>query len=371
MDRKSLSSVDVRFLVRELQSLLNAKIDNIFQYGTIFYLQMHNAEHGKQLLKLVLPDFCCLTDIKAEQSANQSGFSSLLRKYLSNTRIEELKQFQNERIIIIKLKGKEESWLLIAELFSKGNLILCDEQMLIKACLFSQKWSLREIKPGLNYIFPESVDPFSLHKDELKDIFRKSSRDSVVKAFAMDLGFGGLFAEELCLRLHIDKEQKPSDLSDTVVAGLTKELKGLLDQYQPSLIFDADAKVIDFSPIPLERYDSFEQKKVSSLSEAIDTFLREYIPKKKKNDKYDLEIKKFHTILEQQEKSLGLIQQEIDEERKKGDLLYEKYAVVKEVLDTLKSAREKYSWKEIKQKLKNHPLIKNVDEETGKISLDL
>ena len=57
--------------------------------------------------------------------------------------------------------------------------------------------------------------------------------------------------------------------------------------------------------------------------------------------------------------------------REKGELIYHKYNLIKEVLDEINKASKKYSWKEIKEKLKEHKIIKEVNEKERKIIIEL
>ena len=41
------------------------------------------------------------------------------------------------------------------------------------------------------------------------------------------------------------------------------------------------------------------------------------------------------------------------------------------MIDDLKKAREKYSWKEIKEKLKNHQVVKRIIEKENSIIIDI
>ena len=44
---------------------------------------------------------------------------------------------------------------------------------------------------------------------------------------------------------------------------------------------------------------------------------------------------------------------------------------VSSVLESLKEARKKYSWKDIKEKLKGHAVVKEVNEKENTVSIEL
>ena len=93
--------------------------------------------------------------------------------------------------------------------------------------------------------------------------------------------------------------------------------------------------------------------------------------KKKTTEGYEKKIKKTNEVLERQRKTLQELQQSIDDNPKKGELIYEKYAVIDEILKEINKARKKYSWKDIKKKLKGHKIIKDINEKEGKIIVEL
>ena len=57
--------------------------------------------------------------------------------------------------------------------------------------------------------------------------------------------------------------------------------------------------------------------------------------------------------------------------RQKGELIYQNYQLIKEILDELNKASKKYSWKEIKEKLKGHKVIKEVNEKERKVIIEV
>jgi len=369
MERKSLSSIDLGFLARELKILEGAKVDAIFQYESIVYIQFHVTNIGKKILKFSLPNFAFITEARAEKEKKQSAFSTILKKHLLNSRLTGIKQHKNERILVMCMETKEQKYNLIAELFSQGNLILCDEKNQIIGCLTTKKWAQREVISGTEYNFPDSKNPFDLTLNETEKIFLGSEKESLVKSIAIDLGLGGLYAEEICIRANLSKGKKPNEISKNDVKSVHEQLQLLKKSKARPIIVYESGKVADISPVKMEYYKNMQIEEQESFSTAIETFLKMYRPKK--INKYEKEIEKLMNIIEAQEKQSGKINEEVEDNRKKGDLIYEKYSVVNDILSTLKKAREKHSWKEIKEKLKGHKVVKSVDEKEGKIVIEL
>jgi len=76
-------------------------------------------------------------------------------------------------------------------------------------------------------------------------------------------------------------------------------------------------------------------------------------------------------LIEKQEEQLKIIEETYKENVQKGELLYEKYQIVDTLLKDLKVAKEKHSWKEIKEKLKSFHFVKEIKENEGKIILEI
>ena len=95
--------------------------------------------------------------------------------------------------------------------------------------------------------------------------------------------------------------------------------------------------------------------------QAQEKFVKE---KQTKEDKTSLIIKK-------QEDRLKALEKSVKENQRKGELIYENYQEIKQLLDNINSDRKKMSWDELKKKYKNNKLLKEIDEKTGKIMVDL
>ena len=76
-------------------------------------------------------------------------------------------------------------------------------------------------------------------------------------------------------------------------------------------------------------------------------------------------------MIEKQEKSVKKLEKEIEENTKIGELMYNKYQLIEDVLNQINFARKKHSWKEIKDKLKGHKVVKEINEKEGKIVIEI
>jgi predicted ribosome quality control (RQC) complex YloA/Tae2 family protein len=76
-------------------------------------------------------------------------------------------------------------------------------------------------------------------------------------------------------------------------------------------------------------------------------------------------------ILQNQENQQKSLSEMIEVNKRKGELIYENYALVDEIIRTVKKAKEKYSWQEIQSRLKEHKKIKDIDLKTKELTIKL
>ncbi len=360
--KKELSSLDLRYLIKEFAILKNAKVNKLYHYRNELLLDLHVPSKGKHFLKIVLSNLIFITESKRDYNI-PSNFTMFLRKTLVNSRLRDIKQLESERILDFEFE-KEKKFHLIIELFSRGNIILCRSDYKILGCLTVQKWRQRTIKKGEMYDYPKR--PFNLYKikeKELKELIKNSKMDSIVKVLAVDLGIGGVYAEELCLTAKIDKNKK--ELNDKEIKKLHEKLKKLISKKSESGIYENG----DIVPFKLEQFKDLKFEKFKTFNEAIDKKYGKIEDIVK--TRHDLKVGKILRILEEQKETIKELEKKSEENTKKGELIYEKYQQIDSIIKELNEIRKKHSWKEIKEKLKGHKVIKDIDEKDKKIILEI
>ena len=110
------------------------------------------------------------------------------------------------------------------------------------------------------------------------------------------------------------------------------------------------------------------------LNESLDKILTEKTitqEKETKEKSFKENKSKIQKILDMQKLTIEKQKKTIKEGNDKGDLIYKHYNEIQDIIAELNKIRKKYSWKEIKTKLKSHKVIKEINEKTGKITLEL
>jgi predicted ribosome quality control (RQC) complex YloA/Tae2 family protein len=180
-----------------------------------------------------------------------------------------------------------------------------------------------------------------------------------------------MYAEELCLLGEVDKNSNTKELSSEKYAKLYKGLKLLLNK-------EISAKASDTEVYPFEleslKSNSIQLKEYNSFSEAIRQNYDMIKHVESKKDSHQ-NVERIQKILDEQVKLLKDAEESYLENQAKGELMYEKYQEIDNILKTIKEARTKHSWNTIRQKLNDNPefkkIIKDIDEKNNSIIIEI
>jgi len=370
MVKKNISSLDLAAIVNELQFLVEGRVTKIYNPDKKeFVFQIHARGKGKQLLRIFPGMFLNLTNTK-ESTLRPSGLCLQLRKYLSNAFLREIYQKDSERIIVFIFEAKDPNekervitkFNLIIELFSKGNLILTDKNWKIITSSTMQVWESRTVKAREPYKFPPAC--FNWKKatqKEIQNIVKNSDKKNLATCLATELGFGGLYAEELCKINKIDPKKQISEVTDEDVKLIFKGIKILLKQIQEPI-----GLIYEKNVAPLELVEQKPIKKLKSFNEALNT-----LNPLEKESPYENKIRSIKKIISSQEEAIKELEGKIELNTKKGELIYEKYPPLQKLLDVVKELKKSKEWKDIEKDLKKEKKIKKVDLKNKKIIIDL
>ena len=368
--KKQLSSLDLHFLVKELQALKDSRIDKIYNpENNIIVFSLYKMNAGKKLLKIVVGQTLLLADEK-EDYGEILGFGMLLRKHLDGYFLYDIGQIEPERILKFSFKVKDGKKYLYMEFFGKGNAILCDEHNVIINALEHHEFRERVVKPRLKYVYPVmSYNIFDLNKNNLIDLIKNSKKDSIIVSLATELGLGGIYSEEICLLSKIDKNKNPKNIEDKEINAILSSIKTITNKKISPVIVMQDDELIDAVPFDLEYYQNHQKKSFSTFNEALSFFYSHF--KEVKETEFDKKLRNLQRIIEEQKAAIEELKKEEKESREKGELIYHKYNVIKEILEEMNKASKKYSWKEIKEKLKEHKVIKEINEKDRKVVVEI
>ena len=364
---RGLASFDIYIIVSELQELIGCYVEKIYQLSRNEILIRLHQKTANQKASLFIRngEFFCLTKKSFDAPEKPSLFAMTLRKYLLNGKISEISQHEFDRIIKIKIGRKEGDYTLICELFSTGNIILCDPQGRIIRPLLKQEWASRLIKSGATYRPPPSqTNPFSLTEQDFRLLLSKSSKD-LVRSLATSLNLSGLYAEELCARAGFEKNTKPSELDDTSLGKLYRELRTFLTPFQQKEIHPVfvkkDGRIVDILPFPFLSFSGVDYEPAERFSNGLELFIDAHPVKRPQEIAHDTRVERLKRQLTQQQELIKEFQNNITQKKHEADLIYMNFQPLEKILQEITSIlKQKDKDHDIRKILKN-PMVKQFD----------
>lgn len=333
---KSLSSIEVNFIVKELKQIEGARLDKVFSQENEFLLKLYKFKNI--FLDIVPGHFIVLAQEKSFES-DPNQFCMILRKYLTSSTLEKIEQLDFERIIVITFRGQQETYSLILELFGTGNLILSKENKII-ACLEKREFKDRKLQPGINYQRPPQNAPNikALDQEEFSKRLDTSKKETLVKKLAVDFGLGGTYAQEVLARSKIQKDLKKI-LHDQKLL-LLNTIKNLLDEQLSPTISQQEAFPIDMLTRP-------KDKQLDTFSQAI-LKTKEALPIKDQKDK---ELESLNIILKTQQEQLKDLELKIINYKEIADQIYKNYNLIEQLIKEVKDTKYKTTNPKILEKI--------------------
>jgi predicted ribosome quality control (RQC) complex YloA/Tae2 family protein len=261
-------------MTNELQQLVSGRISKIHQPNSqeiVFHIRAGGKNH--RLLISIHPSYSRIqiTNETIENPSEPPMFCMLLRKHLEGGFVSSIKQLSMDRVIIIRVEGKNEIGddmvreLHVEIIGRHSNVILVDPSRTL--ILDSLKHlspsvnSYRTILPGQPHIVPpaqDKMDPFTVSEQEFLDILKEE--DNAKGILQKLAGFSPLHASELAYRL-----DNHNDEPFTIFTNLLNEF---IQKDQVNSYFENGNKTF-FSSIPLQHLDG-EGTHFQTLGELLD-----------------------------------------------------------------------------------------------------
>jgi predicted ribosome quality control (RQC) complex YloA/Tae2 family protein len=356
--KKQVTGFDITRLVIDLTELVGGYFEKAYQLSPDELVFRFNIPKVKKVeLYINFKGYIYMSGDSKPKPEQPSTFAMVLRKHLKNARVIEISQHDFDRILVIKL-SKHENFRLILELFGEGNAVLVQDDEAESRIInthYQRSWSQRTLRPGHPYTFPPGrAIPFKMALTEVEEILKGSKKD-IVRTLAMDLNLGGLYAEEVCVRTSLDKNQKASRLEhsdiEEIFTTIRKIHEGVVNNPEPQMVYDK-TEPIDMAPIKLMIYGSNQSKAYPDLSGGLEeyfTLIEESaaVSVSEKTRKLLNEKARLFRQLEQQKEAMDRYEQTGIEKKRLADLIYQHYQLIEAVLEKISVLRKKYEWDEI------------------------
>jgi len=339
--KESLSSLDVTASVRDLQALVGGHIDKVYHPSLEhLVLAVRMPGEGKYFIHFHVGAWLYVSDKSGEMPQTPSDFAMMLRKRITNARVNSIRQQGFERIAVLELE-KDEKFDLVLELFGDGNAILVKDGTIIQP-LTSHTWKHRDVRARKPFVFPPPVpNPLAISEAEFLNLLQSSDAD-LVRTVATKLNTGGRYSEEICSRAGLDKSAKASG-SDLRTAGLLLETirtlsKEILADGKGYIVLKAD-KIEDVVPLRMKLYADSATEEFPSFSAAVENYVSR-IPEPVKEERREraFELERLKRKLAQQEAAIMSLQDEGRETQIVGDFIFANYEEVSRALVSAKTA---------------------------------
>jgi len=357
---KALSSLDLKKIVYELQPWAGSRVNKVYQIDDEILFELYKKE--RVVLSVKAGDRINLTDYKKEKPKIPPGFCMLLRKRVEGGRLTGIRQEGFDRVVVLEFE-KGEKLYLVAELFSKGNLVLCDSEMKIVQPLRVEFWKGRQVKPRVKYKFPpECVDVARIGRDVFEKLLVDEDKKIVV-VLATKFGLGGEYAEEVCHRACVDKDMKANEV----------DLKKVWDEVQFVLKHVEKSKPFRLEGGGVSAFE-LKGKKGEVLDSDFNSAVDEFYSKGEFEEDEGVEESLKKALIEKRMETLGEVQKAIDEferEAEEAQRIGEWLKVNSLEVQKLLSEIEKYRKEGLSLEAAAKKLGMDIRKDSGKVILEV
>lgn len=363
--KQGMTNVDVAALAAELGPLLaGARLDKAYQPAREqVLLRLRRKGAGKLDLLVELGRFATVTRRPPQNPDKPSMVAQILRSTFENARLSAVRQVGFDRLLRLDFERGDGRRSIVVELFGDGNLLVLDADQgdRILLPMRGEDHGARRLRKGEPYQPPPgSSSPFGMDVPALKAAAAaKDSRD-LVRFLAVGLGFGPLWAEELCLRAGVDKKTPIGDLADAqwvsahaALAALGKDIAR--NDLAPAVVHE-DGKPVDAVPFVMAKYPPprYVHEEAATFREALDALFvgpggdeDSEEPDDPRRARYDEAMGKVVHQVVQMDEAIARFVAEEEECKRDGDALYASFGDVQHALDVLNKARQERSWDEV------------------------
>ena len=225
----NLAGIELRYLVNTMDKMSAgyyvSNIFNISRGGILF--KLHHTEKP-DIFMMVSVNGIWLTDRRID-AVSPNRLLRRLRGDLIRARLAGISQAGAERIAYIKFSNFEKEYVLVAEMFGDGNLVLCNSDMKILALLHSVDVRHRNLAVGGQYALPpsNSLDIFGIGRADF-DSITDADMDAV-RWIGRNLGFPKKYAEIVFQRAGIDPKTNTQSLQLPEIDALYNATRILVD----------------------------------------------------------------------------------------------------------------------------------------------
>lgn len=252
-----------------------------------------------------------------EKTDDKDNLCEKISKEIGNSKVNSIKQINEDRIIEIATSQGS----LILEMFGKGNIVLVKEGKILGA-LKNEKWADREIKPHANYTPPKGGSRNIEFDDKYVIV-------SILKA-----PIGKEYAKAILKKLKIDEKTSGTKINETQRERILEEVNDIIDpkNKKPAINIGKEGEILEVYTTDRCIREG-EIKHYEKFFEAVDDYYFKY-------KKINPEIEKLENRLQKQFQRKEELENEAQNFKKMGDLIYEKQELVAKTIHGCKDSKK-------------------------------
>ena len=271
-----------------------------------------------------------LTSVKIEQ-IEPNKLQRRLRSDILRLKLKEIRQIGSERIAYFDFEGFGKKFVLVAEFFGDGNIILCNGQMKVLALQHSVDVRHRKLGVGLEYVPPpqNGLDIFEISEKNFHEL--KQTDLIAVKWLGRTLGLPKKYAEGIFKIANLDPKVKGSHLTFGQIKIIFQTTQQIVTDvatgnHKPVIIKSDKTEVC---PITFNKSDE-SCVEVDSFIAGLDKVFTDSLVSRGKTARSAVPNKKIQELesqLSEQEKAVKLVKERSDSITKVANSLFEMISV--------------------------------------------
>lgn len=277
--KSSMSWLDIKVWLQEVaEKMLGSFIDDVYILNGIFIFKLKNVKHSEEFLLIVEPGRrISVSKLKIKLKEEFVKSSSVWKGILKNCSIENIGQYDYERIIFVDLKCREESRRMIIELLPRGVIAILNNDNIILLASSYRKMKDRNIMPKAKYELPPKakiLDYYNLEVGGLRDLL--SSEFNIVPSLIRGLDIPPEIADSINLLCKLDNK-RVTELNEIeyrcIVDKLKELLTAIIEKPTPCIVYKNNSMVGFYPFIPTRFYgEGYHIEHAPSFNDAIEKY---------------------------------------------------------------------------------------------------
>ena len=281
---RGISTLELAVLARELSGMKGFHVDKFYELADGVF-RMRLSRKGERA------DLQCALGITVnatkyiETAEQPTGFALAARKRMSGAIIDSVKQYNDDRILLVRLLKGDSALNIVLEMFGRGNLVVTDDAMTILLAYRVHDFKDRSVRPGATYSAPKN-SPITIpgiggSSSELERLAAEAQQDLSLAAFlSRSVNLGTTYIEDAILKTGIDPKAALGTHLNSLPA-VWRRIQEARDAIErPSfVIYEDNGVLVDYSVVPLKKYEGLARKEFPAMQEMLDELYYATTPK--------------------------------------------------------------------------------------------